>query len=673
MRADVATESLRRGKMSAIATPRVVPEGDHVSVSGVGRDGTSQARGQATGSTRVASAHPPRVAVDQNGAAPRVWWFRQCRQTTDLRGHVRSVAARRGGTVALQSLVTDRHSGVRALDRGPRFADDSESVVVGHVIQSKAAAAAAAITMFSHWSEMPMLARSWESLRAASPDRARDVLGVGEDVATHVAEVPVETELGMGSTGSWPGVTAPDCASIMMSDVIMVDGIRPPPRWLAPPTLEATRAVGRVSAQRGELGRDDTRGASNRGAAVPVAANGVRVSAMELHFDEQGHSVAATAGATAKSTAAAVAKPQAWGQLPAGPAPASSPPALVRDTWNRETPDALGKQVTPQGRAAAHESELRRPDALVMALPSPATRIDVSLNGNRGRLGSASQVPGSMASAPGSAVACEPVNGRREHAAAATAAGKGKGKAKAKGKGTGTGKGKGMQKKEVDPNLPRPAVSDYNWFSHPVRSYLMRHYAHLRVGGHVANNRLNKLIGDAWSSASREQRLPFIKRAVHDKLRYLREMALYEPSDGFVKQAPRIKMPDGVLSNPRRDGDPDAYAEAFRLLLEHDLKKLPDHPASWDFPTLSYGIERTVDDLPRSSEDQLLQFRRPEEADAAMAAFVAEATREPPRLPTPPPSPEAWEEVPFHPDIDPSNGTGTILEDDSLMAALQRV
>ena len=86
-------------------------------------------------------------------------------------------------------------------------------------------------------------------------------------------------------------------------------------------------------------------------------------------------------------------------------------------------------------------------------------------------------------------------------------------------------------------------VSGFNFFARAKRAELLEKHPQLKKGGHGANNEANKLLGEAWKSASLEERFPYELMAAEDKMRYLREYEMYQPPNGAAKPKSRCREP----------------------------------------------------------------------------------------------------------------------------------
>lgn len=91
-------------------------------------------------------------------------------------------------------------------------------------------------------------------------------------------------------------------------------------------------------------------------------------------------------------------------------------------------------------------------------------------------------------------------------------------------------------------------VSGFNFYAREHRARLTLENAPLYRDGRIPNNEMNKLVGEAWKRATAEERFPYEVMAARDKVRYVKELEEYEPTDGTPKPKPRYAVPSIIDS-----------------------------------------------------------------------------------------------------------------------------
>ena len=88
-------------------------------------------------------------------------------------------------------------------------------------------------------------------------------------------------------------------------------------------------------------------------------------------------------------------------------------------------------------------------------------------------------------------------------------------------------------------------ISAYNYWVGNVRPQMLTMYPDLVTAN---NNAINKILGSAWKNIDKETLSYYSKLSTQDKQRYLREMRVYEPSEGHEREIPRIRDDESATS-----------------------------------------------------------------------------------------------------------------------------
>jgi hypothetical protein len=81
---------------------------------------------------------------------------------------------------------------------------------------------------------------------------------------------------------------------------------------------------------------------------------------------------------------------------------------------------------------------------------------------------------------------------------------------------------KQVEKKKKDPNAPKRALSAFMLFSQEKRNQIKTDNPEATFG------QIGKLLGDAWKSASDDDKAPFLAKAEKEKEKYVEAMKKYK-------------------------------------------------------------------------------------------------------------------------------------------------
>ena len=110
-----------------------------------------------------------------------------------------------------------------------------------------------------------------------------------------------------------------------------------------------------------------------------------------------------------------------------------------------------------------------------------------------------------------------------------------------------TSTGKKKTKKQKDPNKPKGFSSAYNFCMADARPIVKA------ANPDLSFREMPKKLGEYWQALSKEERMPYEKMAIADRLRYDREMAVYEgKEDGAVDS--KVAAASKVDSSKLQDG-----------------------------------------------------------------------------------------------------------------------
>ena len=110
-----------------------------------------------------------------------------------------------------------------------------------------------------------------------------------------------------------------------------------------------------------------------------------------------------------------------------------------------------------------------------------------------------------------------------------------------------TSTGKKKTKKQKDPNKPKGFSSAYNFCMADARPIVKA------ANPELSFREMPKKLGEYWQALSKEGRMPYEKMAIADRLRYDREMAVYEgKEDGAVDS--KVAAASKVDSSKLQDG-----------------------------------------------------------------------------------------------------------------------
>ncbi|KAI3652447.1 hypothetical protein MP228_000980 [Amoeboaphelidium protococcarum] len=93
--------------------------------------------------------------------------------------------------------------------------------------------------------------------------------------------------------------------------------------------------------------------------------------------------------------------------------------------------------------------------------------------------------------------------------------------------------GKGKAKRTKDENAPKKALSAFMFFSKDNRDKIKAKYPTKSFG------EIGKQVGEEWNKLSEAQKAPYAKKAEQDKVRYEKELALYQK--GQFTAPPKVK------------------------------------------------------------------------------------------------------------------------------------
>jgi hypothetical protein len=128
-----------------------------------------------------------------------------------------------------------------------------------------------------------------------------------------------------------------------------------------------------------------------------------------------------------------------------------------------------------------------------------------------------------------------------------------------------------------DPKRPKGYISAFNFFAKDMRAQILKEQPDLGGKGQSKNNAINLLVGTRWKQLPAESKRPYEDKAVQDKVRYLRELDAYQPSEGFLKAAPRVKAPPGHSWNGKRSHNTETHTGTLptRKKCKHNQPKRP--------------------------------------------------------------------------------------------------